>query len=311
MTDAQMSVAFEEALDWRLREPDLDAEGWRAFADWIDADPANAVALARIDAVDDATVVVGARRRLFRSDRAALDGRWAKRFMIGGAAVAAGIVAVVIGTPTAQPVTEIATRPGEVRTVAFGDGSRATLNGGTVLRYAGAAPRTIELASGEAMFVVHHDAANPFRVTSRGETIEDVGTVFNVVRSNTGLRVAVAEGRVTFDPDGMRVSLAAGRELNLDQPTRRAAVRNLAPASVGSWTAGLLSFSADSLGDVAGAVERRTGARINMDADLMHKPFTGSVRVSGDADRDVPHLAALIGVDARHDGARWILSKSR
>ncbi len=311
MTDARMSVAFEEALDWRLREPDLDCEGWRAFADWIDADPANALALARVDAIDDSAGMAGVPRQLSPADNAARVGRWPRRIMVGGTALAAGIAAVVIGIPRAEPITEIATRPGEVRTVAFGDGSRATLNGGTILRYAGAAPRAVELARGEAIFVVQHDATHPFRVTSRGDTIEDVGTIFNVVRSDEGLRVAVAEGRVTFDPNGMGVSLTAGRELNVDQSTRKAVVRNLPADSVGSWTSGLLSFSDESLRDVVGAVERGTGARVTLDTDLMQRPFTGSVRMSGNADRDVPHLAALIGVDARHDGGRWILSKSR
>jgi transmembrane sensor len=88
-------------------------------------------------------------------------------------------------------------------------------------------------------------------------------------------------------------------------------VRSLASDVIGSWTSGLLSFSADSLSDVAGAFERRTGAKIMVDTDLMGRPFTGSVRVSGSADRDVPHLAALIGVDARYDGTRWILSNPR
>lgn len=311
MTDAQNSAAFEEALGWRLRELDLDADGWRAFADWIDANPANALALARVDAIDD---TAGSARMPYsrapvQEGRRTL--RWPKRFVIGGTAIAAGLAAVVIGIPRAEPVTEITTLPGEMRTVVFGDGSRATLNGATMLRYAGAAPRTIELAQGEAIFVVRHDAAHPFRVTSRGDTIEDVGTVFNVIRTDAQLRVSVAEGSVTFDPKGMAVTLAAGREIDVNSASRRAIVRDLAVEGIGSWTSGLLSFSADSLSHVAGAIERSTGARIKVDADLMDRPFTGSVRVSGNADRDVPHLAALIGVDARHDGTRWILSKSR
>jgi transmembrane sensor len=311
MNNAQDSAAFKAALDWRLRERDLDAEGWRAFADWIDANPANALALARVDAIDDTAVLAGMPRPDSRSFEAARTAFWTKRLMMGGTAMAAGIAAVVISIPRAQPITEIATRPGEIRTVVFGDGSRATLNGATILRYSGRVPRSIELAKGEAIFAVHHDAARPFRVTSRGDVIEDVGTVFNVIRSGTNLRVSVAEGSVTFDPRGARVKLVAGRELKVDRATGRAVVRSLASDVIGNWTSGLLSFSADSLSDVAGAFERRTGAKIMVDTDLMGRPFTGSVRVSGRADRDVPHLAALIGVDARYDGTRWILSNPR
>ena len=312
MTDQQRPGAFEEALEWRLREPDMDADGWRAFADWIDADPAHAAALARVDAIDDmAGAVVIAPSRAVPLPAHRLPKRWPNRLIIGGSALAAGIAAVVIGIPRTQPITEIATRPGEIRSVAFGDGSRAIMNGATVLRYSGAAPRNVEIASGEAMFEVRHDAANPFRVTSRGYTIEDVGTVFNVVRSSKGLKVAVAEGSVTFEPEGVAVKLTAGRELSVDRAIGKATVRMVGADSVGSWTSKLLNFSSDSLGDVAAALERSSGAKIKIDADLMDRPFNGSIRVSGNPDRDVPHLAALIGVDARHDGTSWILSKPR
>ncbi len=311
MTDARDAVAFEEALDWRLRESDLDAAGWRAFATWIDASPVHATALARVDAIDD--VAGDAKMSLARpsSGDTMRSPRWAKRVLAGGAAVAAGIVAIAVGMPSAESVTEIATRPGEQRTVAFGDGSRVTLNGATLLRYAKATPRSMELARGEAIFTVRHDLAHPFRVTSGGDTIEDVGTVFNVVRDDSGLRVSVAEGSVVFDPKGAAVALTAGRELDMDRATRKAVVRTLGVEGIGGWRSGMLNFSAHSLRDVAQAFERSTGADISVDADLMDRPFTGSVRVSGSADRDVPHLAALIGVDARHDGTRWILSKSR
>lgn len=43
-----------------------------------------------------------------------------------------------------------------------------------------------------------------------------------------------------------------------------------------------------------------------MDA-LAQRPFTGMVVLTGKAERDVPHLAALIGADWRHDGEDWII----
>ena len=289
MTDQQRPAAFEEALEWRLREPDMDADGWRAFADWIDADPAHAAALARLDAIDDmAGAVVIARSPAVPLPAHRLPMRWPKRLVLGGSALAAGVAAVVIGIPRTQPITEIATRPGEIRSVAFGDGSRATMNGATVLRYSGASPRNVEIASGEAVFEVRHDAAHPFRVTSRGYTIEDVGTVFNVVRSVTGLKVAVAEGSVTFEPEGVAVKLTAGRELSVDRSADKAMVRTVGIGSIGSWTSRLLNFSADSLSDVTAALERSSGARIKIDAGLMDRPFTGSIRVSGNPDREKP-----------------------
>ncbi len=300
--------AFAQALDWHLRMDRLDGEEWRAFADWLDADPANAKALARVDAIDDTLCTVTMTRPLSVA-RATL--RWQPRSIAGGMAVAAGLAAIVFGAPWSAPVTQIITRAGEIRVVDLGDGSRATLNGATLLRYSGRTPRSVEIVRGEAVFSVRHDAANPFRVTVRDHVIEDVGTVFNVTSAANMLDVSVAEGSVTFIGGRTKFTLAAGRALRLDAAAGTVTLRPTATASVGGWRTGLLGFDSVRLADVAAALERRSGARLDVDRGLMTQPFTGSVRVSGDADRDVPHLAALIGANARHDGKRWILSKAR
>lgn len=307
MTDPQIQDAFGQALDWRLREAELDADGWRAFADWIDADPSHGAALARVDAIDDVTGAVTIVRppRLSPLPAKRVPARW----LAGGAAIAASLALVVIVQPRVDPMTEIATRPGEIRSVAFGDGSRATLNGATLLRYRGISPRTVELASGEAVFAVHHDANHPFQVTTGGYTIEDVGTVFNVARVGKMVEVAVAEGSVTFEPKDIAVTLNAGRALRIDPKATKAVIRSVSVDGIGGWRTGLLNFDAERLMTVAKALERRSGARISLDSGLMDRPFTGSIRLSGNADRDVPHLAALIGADARHNGTQWILSK--
>ncbi len=307
MTDPQIQDAFGQALDWRLREAELDADGWRAFADWIDADPSHAAALARVDAVDDAAGAVRIEQPRRSSPLPAR--RVPTRWLAGGTAIAAGLALVVMVQPRIEPMTELATRPGEVRSVAFGDGSRATLNGATLLRYRGTAPRTVELTSGEAVFEVRHDASHPFRVTTGGYTIEDVGTVFNVARFGKKVDVAVAEGSVTFEPKGIAISLKAGRALRIDPGATKAMIRPVAVDSIGGWRTGLLNFDTERLVAVTEAVERRSGGRISLDTGLMDRPFTGSIRLSGNADRDVPHLAALIGADARYDGKQWILSK--
>jgi transmembrane sensor len=80
------------------------------------------------------------------------------------------------------------------------------------------------------------------------------------------------------------------------------------PGAVGSWRVGMLGFEGQRLGDVAATIERMYGIHVTMDRRLSHRPFTGMVRFTGAADRDVPHLAALIGAAWRRDGERWILS---
>ena len=80
------------------------------------------------------------------------------------------------------------------------------------------------------------------------------------------------------------------------------------PATVGGWRVGMLGFEGQRLGDVAAKVERLYDVHITLDGNLSDRPFTGMVRFTGIADRDVPHLAELIGVTWRRDGERWIFS---
>lgn len=112
------------------------------------------------------------------------------------------------GTPPARPAAvayrEVATARGERAEVTLKDGTRIVLGPASRLRTPtqyGERGREVQL-EGEAYFVVHHDAALPFRVRSRGTVTEDIGTAF-VVRgyaSDSALRVVVAEGRVAVRP---------------------------------------------------------------------------------------------------------------
>ena len=69
-----------------------------------------------------------------------------------------------------------------------------------------------------------------------------------------------------------------------------------------------MSFNGQSLDDVAHTLNRLYGAKLTLADDLSDRPFTGTVRFTGDAERDVPHLASLIGANWQRDGEGWILS---
>ncbi|MGZ3778733.1 MAG: FecR family protein, partial [Mucilaginibacter sp.] len=63
------------------------------------------------------------------------------------------------------------------------DGSKIWLNAATVVRYpeiCSGNERKVELLKGEAYFEVIHNSSKPFRVISRNQVMEDIGTRFNV-----------------------------------------------------------------------------------------------------------------------------------
>jgi transmembrane sensor len=203
---------------------------------------------------------------------------------------------------------EISTKAGERRTVALNDGTSIEMSGGTTLKLDHNNARVATLDRGEATFHVRHDAGTPFTLTSGALTVRDVGTVFNVARDGQQLSVAVSEGAVMFQPDREAVRLNAGEALTAHEDSGRVTRETVAPDAVGGWRSGSLSFQGQSLREVAATLNRLYAFDIVLDADLSARPFTGMVRFSGAADRDVPHLAALIGAGWRRDGNRWILS---
>lgn len=311
--DVDDSVIETAAIDWHLVQGELSDDGWLKFIAWLEADPRHADAYDRVARLD--RVVAEARFPVFAANDDApvvgqRGGHWRR---VAGGSIAAALVAALLLPMVTGPgaMVQIATKPGEHRTIHLGDGSIAELSGDTRLRYDRATPRQIDLTQGEATLQVRHDATHPFAVTSRGVTVQDVGTVFDVLREGDRLSVAVAEGEVLVDPQREAVTLRRGDALAIRQDAGTMTRSRVDPASVGGWRNGLLSFSAEPLDRVFAAVRRSGGADVVLEGDLSHQPFTGMVRLTGMADRDVPHLARLIGATWRRDGERWILADER
>jgi transmembrane sensor len=194
--------------------------------------------------------------------------------------------------------------------VALSDGTSIEVSGGTRLTLDRADPRVASLDQGEAVFHVRHDAARPFTMTAGGIAIRDLGTVFNVARDGQQLSVAVSEGSVLFRPGPGAVTLGAGDALSVRSNGTGIVRSRIDPSLVGGWRKGMLSFDSQRLGDVAARLDRVYGVKLVLDGALSDRPFTGMVHFTGVADRDVPHLAELIGATWRRDGEQWILSSA-
>ncbi|WP_294289389.1 FecR domain-containing protein [uncultured Sphingomonas sp.] len=305
---------MDQAIAWHLRLADAGVDDWATFVDWLEADPAHAAAYDRVAMQDRAVSpehfpVAEAQAGNDNDPAAAPRHRW--RWIAGGSAIAAGLAAVIVPQVLPQASAyEVATASGERRALTLEDGTRIELSGGTRLRLDRATPRLVALEQGEALFTVHHDAARPFVVTAAGRTVQDVGTVFNVAADDTALSVEVAEGSVLYEPEGAAVMLQVGDGLNVAAKSTTVRRTKLAPESVGGWRRGVLTFNERPLRDVAGALHRLYGFRIDLSPGLSDRPFTGMVRFSGTADRDVPHLADLIGATWRRDEGRWVLAEA-
>lgn len=304
----------DQAIGWHLRQAELTAGEWLSFIAWLEADPAHAGVFDQI-ACDDR--LMAERPGLAHALAAAADlvesfkrpqRRWP--WAAGGTAIAAGIVALLmpLALPHAPDSYVLATGPGQRKDVRLDDGTRIELSGGTRLQLGRANARISNLEYGEATFHVRHDDRHPFTLTSGSLTIQDLGTVFNVSRKGQRLDVQVAEGAVVFQPGREALTLKPGSALSAREDLHSVKLSRIDPATVGGWRSGELTFKGETLGTVFDTIHRLYGTQVTLAPALSTQPFTGMIRLTGDAERDIPHLAALIGAGWRRDGERWILS---
>lgn len=303
----------DQAIGWHLRQAGLSSAEWHDFIAWLEADAAHAAAYDRV-AMDDALLaelprpagpVTGVERVRFASARLR---RWG--WAVGGTAIAAGVAALLMPLAMApdNALYTIHTAPGEKRAVVLADGTRIEMNGGTTLHLDRNDLRVATLDSGQAVFAVHHDGGKAFVLRSGGLSVQDVGTVFDVSRSGARLDVAVAEGAVSFQPGREAILLKAGNSLVAHEDVGQVALSKVAVDTVGGWRTGRLTFDATPLGDVAQAIRRANGADLRFDPGLSVRTFTGMLQLTGDAAKDIPHIAALVGAGWRRDGERWVIS---
>lgn len=311
----QGDIAVIDAIAWHLRLPASDAQDWLAFTLWLEADPAHASAYDIVsrddaelrDALTPADWSDAVPATLAANDDAPVGWRRWATVALGGL-IAAGIVGVVLPLETkpAAAARIVETAPGMRRTVTLADGSLIELNGGTRLAIDEGTTRLVSLERGEAIFRVTHDPSRPFIVRSGTMRLQDVGTVFDVVRDGAHLGVQVAEGAVMFQPDQERITLTAGAALshNDGQAPR---LSGIAVDDVGSWRKDRLVFQETPVRLVAAALERSAGVSVSVAQGLGETPFTGSIGTTGGADRLIPRAASLIGMRAESIDGGWRL----
>lgn len=297
-------VIAEEARRWVIRLQDGAFADWDAFSDWLERDPAH---LTAYNAAVDADAAMAELFRLAPANAVEPPVPAPRRlYWIGGGAVAAALALALGWTSLSGPDArrDYATRPGERREIALADGSKMVLNGAT--RVALLDKRHAELIEGEALFEVRHDAADPFVVQAGDVTLEDAGTVFNVVRDETGLRVSVAEGAVIYQPRAEALRLSPGDALTVTAAGRLEVARTPL-ADVGAWRGGQLVYRNATLDRVTADVSRNLGVRVRAGKGTGAIPFTGTISTQGGPGAVIERVAALTGTRATRVGDGWTL----
>jgi transmembrane sensor len=296
----------ETARLWVIRAGDPAFGDWDGFTAWLEANPAHLAAYEAALGVAD-----WAENALAPAPRAANEDERprpvpARRWLGWSGAIAACLALVGAWVVTdLSGHDEIVAPPGEHRTVWLADGSRAVLNGGTKLVLDEDSPRRVELAYGEALFEVHHDAADPFVVKVGTTSLVDAGTTFNVLGDGGALEVKVAQGAVIYRLGDREIRLDAGQGLTRAGADAEPVLLAASPATVGGWQDGVLQYDNAPLDRVARDLGRNLGLKIVAAQGAERMRFTGTLAINGTRAEVFARAGALMGVEFGQQGDGW------
>ncbi len=310
MTSESPDNVDARAIEWHIRLRDGGDAIWEEFAEWLAEDPRHAAAYDAIEQADLALepllphVVI----REAANDLEAMPAQRGWRWGLAGGALAASIAGAFLLLPQAGSSRyEVATRPGERQVVQLDAATRITLNGATRMTFDRKDPRFASLARGEALFQVRHDSARPFRLEVGDNIVEDAGTVFNVVHETGEVRVAVAEGKVVYNPGRAAIALDAGQALVDRGASNGVDVTRIPTERVGGWKSGSLVYSAAPLSRIAADLSRAMEVRITVAPGLADRPFSGTIMLDGSGSEQLRRLrlALNVGLEKGPDG--WVM----
>ena len=163
--------------------------------------------------------------------------------------------------------TLISAPKGIKKQLSLPDGTFVYLNSGSNIRIPsnfGINGRQV-LLSGEAFFVVKHDASNPFEIQTGKLTIADIGTSFDVksYQDDAQIQVAVESGKVSVEENNpnRKPLLFAGamtrnQQLIYDKKGRSHTLNNIQASDISAWKENKLRFDNASFYEIALTLER-------------------------------------------------------
>lgn len=238
--------------------------------------------------------------------RRSLWSRWNKGMLAGGAALAASVAAVVVGTLPSGKV-EVATPAVAEKSMQLADGSVATLgSSGRIEVQLSANIRRITLVSGEALFHVAKDKARPFVVRSGDIYAQATGTIYSVSRvGRTGGTVKVMQGSVLVWSRNERdqaVLLHPGDALTLDLGKTQPAASRAAPPELAQ-----ISLDNVPISEAAARFNRVNSTKIVIaDRAIGDTRIVGQFRAS-DVEPFAKAAAVLVGGKVEHHGDHLVI----
>ncbi|WP_050982030.1 FecR family protein [Mucilaginibacter paludis] len=198
---------------------------------------------------------------------------------------------------------QIATYKGGEYQITLADGTKVWINAASALKYPTRFTgnyRTVEL-TGEAYFEVAKNKHLPFKVLSKGQVVEVLGTHFNInTYGDDGLiKTTLLEGSVKISAPGKTALLKPGQQARLDTLPQKTGghikvVENIDTEDVVAWKSGAFVFDNSHIQQIMLQIARCYNANINYEGIKPQLTFTGVIKKSSDIN-DVLELIERAG----------------
>lgn len=184
------------------------------------------------------------------------------------------------------------TAPAQRASFTLADGSRVTLAPASRIRVTG---RTVDL-TGEAVFTVTQNTGIPFIVRAAGVETRVLGTTFGV-RAYDGIRVAVAEGRVSVS----NTILTAGDVATVIGGVPSVA-HNANVSSTLAWTTGRLEFRDTPIAEALTQLSRWYGIHMTAESRFKGLQVTGALD-NASAETAIEFMSILLNARTERTGS--------
>ena len=323
---------LEEAARWhaRLAAPHCSAAEHAQFDLWRASSPAHIEACARVQGAADAVehLVSHDPRLRALSDQAyamAQAGanprsqeprRWALP-----AALAASLVIALVGLKfgsrqSPEPLHPVVYENSSVGKITLADGSVVHMDvNSRISVLMSTRQRQVELLAGRALFEVTHDATRPFSVIAGNARTTDLGTRFQVDRTDEGVVVTLAEGAVVVESilsaQHWQEHLSPGEQLAVSSNTSSHRKQVIDPLAETSWSRGRLVFRATPLARAVEQVNHYAAKKLRIaDPSLAGLTVSGNF-VAGNSELAASAFAAVLPIHVIDGGSETILYPGR
>lgn len=283
---------LDEAAGWHAslsgETPDFDS-----FMHWLEASEMHRQAydlLTLLDGVIDSHRTGLQTQLPANDDQKPKGGNW--RWLT---AIAAAFLIALLSVPLFKSGdgTIATTGIGESRQIALNDGTTITLDAQTAIRAQTNGERSAELLGGQAHFEVTHDPDQPFTLKVGEFKVQDLGTRFEVSKTQNGFVVSVADGLVSVGGKSFTIRAGKGERISVEGGIAQKSLVD--SASIASWKDGRLVYEDAPLSRVVADINRYSKKKLTLDPALAEQRFSG-VLIIEDGSALGRNVADLVGL---------------